>query len=313
MRKIIDWTLITFVVGTAGFLGYTHQTQVRSLVHVAQDTVAPCSRPITYSIGTIDSRFGISKDILVRDLAEAEVVWEKPSLKDLYQYLPTGGDVTVSLIYDSRQASTDKLRSVGIETTNAESSYNTMKVRYDTLTAHVTAEQSTYKTRVATYGAHADSYNADVATSNARGGATPEEYARLQTTKSNLAQEFASLKSYEHTLNNDIEIHNALATNLNQLIVQLNINVAQYNSVGAAAGEFEEGIYQLAHGVQTIDIYEYSNHTQLVRVLAHEMGHALGMEHVSEKGAIMYKVNNGTGLTATPSDITALDRVCAIQ
>jgi len=46
-------------------------------------------------------------------------------------------------------------------------------------------------------------------------------------------------------------------------------------------------------------------------VLAHEMGHALGLEHVADAQAIMYKINQGKRLSLTEDDIAALNAQCA--
>lgn len=310
MRNLRDLILFAIVVGGAGYYGYHHQAQLHTLVRVAQQYVAPCSSPLTYSIGTVDSRFGITQNILKEDLKYAEAIWEDPTGKDLFEYLPSGGDVTVNLIYDSRQEATDKLAAAGIKIDNTKASYDSLKERYDALSTRIDTEQAQYEAKVAQYKQDEFVYNSEVKKSNARGGATPAEYDQLQAKKAALEQEFQNVKVLEGQLNSDISTINALATTLNQLIVQLNLNVDQYNRTGAAAGEFEEGRYQLADGIQTIDIYEYSNHNQLVRVLAHEMGHALGFEHVDDVTAIMYKINSGTKLEATTADLTEFNRVC---
>ena len=111
-------------------------------------------------------------------------------------------------------------------------------------------------------------------------------------------------------MNADIDTLNALGTTLNQLIVQLNIDVEQYNRAGSAIGRYEEGIYKVLSGVQTIELYKYTDREQLVSLLAHEMGHALGLDHVAGAESLMYPVNNGGGLQLTDKDTAELSRVC---
>lgn len=310
-RRVVDLVFMIAVLGGAAYFGYTHRDQVLQVGRQLTAEFVPCENPISYSIGAVDKRFGISKSILVADLKEAEAMWEKPSGKDLFAYEESGGDVTVNLVYDDRQAATDKLKVAGIQIDRSRASYDSLKAKYDSLATVVEAEQAQFKRLVAAYESREAAYNAAVESWNRRGGAPAPEYQRLQQEKEALEQEVAQVNARQARMNDDIDTLNALATTLNQLIVQLNLNVSQYNQTGAAQGEFEEGLYESAAGVQKIDIYEYSSRNVLVRVLSHEMGHALGLEHVADEEAVMYKINQGKALSLTYADIAALDAQCS--
>lgn len=273
----------------------------------------PCREPIEYSLGEFDTRFGISKEYFLSAMADAEEIWEKPIDKDLFQHTPDG-DLKINLIYDARQESTLKLKSMGVVVENNKASYDALKSKYLKLNSEYEAEKSAFENRVSVFETRKETYESEVDRVNRRGGADKETLARLNAERDYLNKEVAAIKVISDALNNKVDNINALIIALNQLATMLNIKVKEYNTIGASfEGEFDEGVYKSGSEGREIDIYQFDNRVKLVRVLAHELGHALGLDHVEGEKAIMYRLNNGVNEKLTESDLTQLKSLCNIE
>ncbi|MDP3646011.1 MAG: matrixin family metalloprotease [bacterium] len=309
MRRVLGWIVVALLLGGAG---YIFRDYVRAVVLQMYARVLPCSVPITYRIGTVDPQFDLSQAQYLSAIEAAESIWEKGSKRNVFAYDQENGSVVINLVYDYRQQAIDKLKTIGITINDTQSSYDQLKTKYDAMKRSYDQKKLVLESRSADFGRAQAVYNAEVQSWNARGGASSGVYADLQRKKAELDAERAEMEMEHNTLNADVDTINALATSLNHLVSVLHLQAAKYNTIGKeAGGEFEEGVYESKLGVQTIDIYEFGDRAELVRVLAHELGHALGLEHVDVKDAIMYKLNQSTNERLTPADLGELNRVCA--
>lgn len=322
MKRVLKTILLAVV---AGVLAFAYQDKIGSFFvehdsHALENLLEKfevkrraCEQPITYAITSFDARFGISRSDFLQAIREAEQIWEKPIGKELFADLPDG-DLKINLIYDARQDATVKLRKYGLTILDSKESYNALKATYETFKDKYAREKTLFESQIAALKEQEDGYNKEVAGWNERGGAPQEVYDRLNAEKAAIDQAIAKADQMKDDLNSNVDRINAMVIVLNRLAATLNIEVTRYNEVGSAhAGEFEEGIYRSNQNGQEIDIYQFDTQAKLVRVLAHELGHALGLDHLANPKAIMYRLNQGTNEKLTSDDLAGLKKRCGIE
>lgn len=266
-----------------------------------------CQYPLTYRIGAVDDRFQLTEDEARQAVKEAEGLWEEATDKDLLEYDPAG-DLTINFIYDERQNRSDQEREMRSELKQLRTQNETTNEEYVRLVVTHKNLQDEYDTRLADYEEKLDAHNQKVQEYNQSGGAPPKAYAELEEARKDLEEEANALSEQAQEINNLTRQINTLGEEGNKLVEEYNQFVAQYNEEFGHSHEFTQGDYQ----DKIIQIYTFSDERELQQVLAHELGHALGIGHIDNQEAVMYHLMGAHigELTLTEDDVTALVEVC---
>lgn len=274
------------------------------------NTSSKCTVPIFYSLGSVDGRFNISKEEVGEILKNAEDVWEGAIDKDLFIY-DARSKFTVNLIYDERQqlASTEEEWRMTLDIKEKESRQVIDNVKV--LATEYDATKSEYESKRKDYDTSLNEYNAKVESYNKTGGAPASEFAKLQKEEKDLTRQVAILTSLENDLNKQAEKIESLGIEGNRLIEKYNSDVHNYNEVYGKLDLYTQGDFQR----DRINIYKFSDKTELNKVIVHEFGHALGIGHVEGETSLMYYLmaKQPDSVMLTVEDKAALISTCSAE
>lgn len=276
--------IVFFLLSIVSFIYIYPQTRLEASKRIhSLWYFSPCDTPLTYTVDVIDNRFGISKEDFVKDLAEAETIWEQVDGKNLFSYDPKGV-LSISMIYDQRQY--------------LNSQISQLEGSLDTSKGSIQKRVQEYEERVNAFKQKLVNLNAEISDWNKKGGAPKDVYDRLIQDQENLKQEAEALNALAKTVNRSADSYNAQVGDLNQTIQTFN------NELNLKP---EEGLY--IGRDKRIEIYFNNNHDELVHTLAHELGHALDMNHNENRLSIMYPYTTQK-IAASSDDRAALAEVC---
>lgn len=278
MKKLIALLLLTalVIVITISPVGAFADKKI-------QLALSPCDTPITYRIDEVDPQFNITKSVFTQRVKEAADLWNTASEKEIFRYDPNG-TVSINLTFDGRQAITEEINSLENNVTSEKGDLDTRRSEYDK--------------RGAAFEGRVQKLNEDVAYWNSQGGAPENEYNKMIEEQNALRAEASILNEMAQSLNESTNEFNTDIRELNQSIDTFNSALQQ---------KPEEGIY--SEGGLRIDIYFNTNTNTLIRTIAHELGHARGLDHVPNESAVMYE-KTFPEYILTSEDLAELSRAC---
>jgi hypothetical protein len=169
-----------------------------SAIYWQYERTRPCAEPITYSIASIDSRFGVSTSTVEAEAAAAAQIWNTAAGKTLLAYSLQGA-IALSLVYDSRQSSAQ----AGAEIAREQDALDSERSQIDAERPSVTREnEASFNAQVASYNQQVASLNAQIKTYDQQAGGTFEEgeYVADSSGKSIDIYEFIGASQLERVL-----------------------------------------------------------------------------------------------------------------
>ena len=272
----------------------------------------PCSKVLTYRIGQIDERFGISNDEFSRLIKKAAAIWATPFSRDLFQETPEG-KIVIEMVYDHRQDASEKMKRLNTDVSTSRESYEGWKRHYDELKRDYERKKGDLEQFSSEYRRRVQAFQRENEAARRQGRVSEETYLRLQLEAAELNGMGAGLQRRQEELNQIVNMINQLTPMINSIATRHQADVDDYRKEGGRLGEeFGKGLYKRKGFKESITIYQYTDKMDLVHVLAHEFGHALGIGHVDDPDALMYRlVRDGRVIgKLAPADIAALKARC---
>ena len=240
--------------------------------------------PVHYSLGQFDERFGISRERFLQLAEQAKKVWEDAAGKTLFEQ-HQDGTLKINLVFDWRQEHLLDAMKAKATIDEKGRSFDQLQADYNEQARQLDYYRSRFDESAQTYKIHLDEYNARVARWNESKDHTDSEYNALQSARKEIEEEQHSLGKKRTDLNARGEEFNRLGEKMTELAGKHNLDVENFNGTFAESREFEKGLFD----GKAINIYEYEKENDLKLALVHEFGHAMGLGHVDNPKAIMYR------------------------
>ena len=143
-----------------------------------------------------------------------------------------------------------------------------------------------------------------------RGGAPEAEFNKFEVLRLEIDSINEMMVSKAGILNALVDEMNALNSKIQAEAKKVNNDVNIYNNSDLIGKEFEQGLYSSRGYTKEINIFQFDSRAKLLKVVEHELGHALGLEHNQSTSSIMYMTNVDSATKISPDDLAQIKKNC---
>ncbi|WP_324647621.1 matrixin family metalloprotease [Acinetobacter sp. MD2] len=264
----------------------------------------PLDTRLHYRIGEIDPRFQLSQNEIQQLTQQATEIWQNGTGRTLFVYDPKA-QLSINFIYDERQNQTNLRIKQQTQIQVSQAQQHRQQQFIDTEKQAIQQSKAFIDQKQAELQSAVVQYNQIIKQINQHGGAEPALKERLEQQKFDLEQRKQALSLAVQAHNQTVAESNRHVAYYNQNNQAIDQSIQHYNQ-RYAAKMFDKGLFN----GKEINVYEFENKDDLRLVLAHELGHALGLKHVEDNPkALMYpilKQQNIQSFELTNSDLALL-------
>lgn len=247
----------------------------------------PCQEPLTYRIGPIDNRFGITESEVSAAMKQAASIWSE-ELSRPVAVESDDGNVLVTFVYDERQQVVDgemrfreRIESEQLRLDQFHRDYERQRRQFD--------ERSERYSRLAAETLREiEELNRWVQQRSPAGGLTEQDAARFEERRRELESKQQEVRREKESLERMAEELNRNANRLNLMTAENNRLVDEYNNQFSGEKKFTKATYQNLGEGGAITVNTYLTKSELVLILAHELGHAFGLGHLPNAKSVMH-------------------------
>lgn len=280
MKFFLLLVLVLFLLWS----GYQTRQHPQLKFNSLTDRIAsPLDTRLRYRIAEVDPRFKLSIEQVKTISQQATQIWKDGTGQDYFVYDPHA-QLAIHLIYDERQMESEQRREHLNQLESNQQHWVEKKRQLDQIEQEILSSKHLLDLKQQQLNQQIQHYNQEQ--QNARqhpsSFANPEYFQQRQR---DLEQNVQTLQQEIAQYNQRIMQLNQQVDELNALDQQLNASVSQYKQ-RFKPHLFHKGLF---NGKQIL-IYEFESTDDLRLTIAHEFGHALGLQHADDPQALMHPI-----------------------